>query len=1257
MKKLYLYLSALLAFAPVCLGLSGVVIDQSGSPVAGAQVTVAKLETYQVSLQRIVSGKPRSILATAKTDAFGTFTVPAPDGVVAVDVVADGYVASQDVEPGSASGVTISLTNATIIDGVVKSKGKPVAGAVIVTASDLGIRELAKSDEKGHFRLADPMSMESILVIHPAFALQPEVDLHKPIELDPGIAVKGSVLDEHGKAAAHATVIADEVAYVTADENGRFAFEHVRRSAHIRARSETGGGTATVSNGDVVVRLKAMTQVKAVVLDDEKKPIAGALLIASDAAGFDLAIAGDKGAFAIWSSSAKPEVHAYAGSTFVEESAIDIAKTHELIMKRLHVVEGTVRDEEGKPVAGVHVGFEQQSDQQDFMMQSVAMRTAARAVSGIDGHFRFHLSTGTHGRLTAMKPASPKTSSDLVTVAAAGLHDITLKLTRGIDIAGVVRDSRGQPVAGVAIRRGEQVSPRGMQLQEGDAWARTADDGTFHVAMEPGSTALVFAKSGYVSATEAVDVVPGVQPLAITLSSSVIVRGRVLHTDGTPVATEPIADQEMQTYAITKDDGSFELSFREAGSYTLRVGQHGRRKHVDAPADNVKLILDDGLTLRGRVVDAASHAPIDEFSVMVEHQDGQADSGENDTEAPGMFHVEGLEAGAVSVMVSAPHYLPARVDAQAGQTDAVVVSMKKGVPLHGRVHDAAGKPLEGVKVERGGGFEMSMENIEINTKADGTFELEGVSPEGTELAFSKKGYVNRRQKAVPPKGDELVDVELAPGVSVKGHVFDADGKPAVETEVSATSAVYGAEYASATTDASGAFEIEGLRAAHYDFTAGERGSALYASAPDVDIVRTHDITLRMQRKASGTLVGRVAGVNATQLMRTLEIDFNDGSMRGVINTDGSFRVPNVPVGMAKVKAEVATTNGMRQTRPAVVDVVADAETSVDLKFEEQRVVRGRVTHGGPAAYALLSFSGANWGSGQATTKEDGTYEVRLDPDRYSVTLTSAQGVAFPYHGEVDAASTSTFDIDIDTNLINVSAVDGETGEPMDGATVETFRAGTHSEMKVETRLGGMAAIEVPRGETRNVIVSKKGYANFSVEARDHDVVARMIHSAGAVVHVIDLRDGSTLSGYVVARDATGRVIASTSENEGDGKALLAIVPGEYRFSASAQGYGSETVHATVPGGDIRIALPRGGKLILRSNTELHGNARLLLPDGDVYVRCWCSGIADIELEGVTTTVEAVSPGSYTLEFTPKGGQPRRYPVTVVEGQTTPVQID
>jgi len=193
-----------------------------------------------------------------------------------------------------------------------------------------------------------------------------------------------------------------------------------------------------------------------------------------------------------------------------------------------------------------------------------------------------------------------------------------------------------------------------------------------------------------------------------------------------------------------------------------------------------------------------------------------------------------------------------------------------------------------------------------------------------------------------------------------------------------------------------------------------------------------------------------------------------------------------------------------------------------------------------------------------------------------------------------------------------------------------------------------------------VVASKSGYANASDNVTPNEsaaVTLRLSRTPGAVVRIVDVRDGRTLSGYVIARDAAGRVMASADQTDPDGTVTLPLAAGEYRISASAEGYGSHTVKATVPSGETRVPLPRGGNLSIRASRAINGSARLIQPDGEEYVRCWCSGIAAVKLEGRITFVDRISPGPYVLEVTLTDSKPRQYPVSVTEGQTTTVSID
>ena len=123
-------------------------------------------------------------------------------------------------------------------------------------------------------------------------------------------------------------------------------------------------------------------------------------------------------------------------------------------------------------------------------------------------------------------------------------------------------------------------------------------------------------------------------------------------------------------------------------------------------------------------------------------------------------------------------------------------------------------------------------------------------------------------------------------------------------------------------------------------------------------------------------------------------------------------------------------------------------------------------------------------------------------------------------------------------------------------------------------------------------------------------------------------------------------------------AVLAVqADGSYLLSTSASGYGTVAVPVTAPTQGLRIGLTPGGTLVIESERDLRGRVRLVQPDGEEYVRCWCNGIADIQFKGRRTSVENVTPGRYTVETVdaPEATAPRA--VVVREGQTSTIAIE
>src|SRR5439155_26494436 len=129
----------------------------------------------------------------------------------------------------------------------------------------------------------------------------------------------------------------------------------------------------------------------------------------------------------------------------------------------------------------------------------------------------------------------------------------------------------------------------------------------------------------------------------------------------------------------------------------------------------------------------------------------------------------------------------------------------------------------------------------------------------------------------------------------------------------------------------------------------------------------------------------------------------------------------------------------------------------------------------------------------------------------------------------------------------------ETGQPLAGAKVTSAPHGlTHTTAEATAGTDGIAALEVAGGEQTTITGSLRGYANASQDVTVNgtsSMTLRLLRAPVAVVRIVDARDGRTLGGYTIARDASGRVIASASEADSDGTITLPVPPGAYRFSA------------------------------------------------------------------------------------------------------------
>jgi uncharacterized GH25 family protein len=965
------------------------------------------------------------------------------------------------------------------------------------------------------------------------------------------------------------------------------------------------------------------------VVDDAGKPVGGATVTLDDLQSTTSAADGK-----FHFPHAREYANALRASTATGYASAPVSSPV-LQLKPAGQVMGTVRDEENQPLSGVIALVAGNGGSQ--------FTTTGRSGSfSLDGVLRSSL------RLLIAESALYSPESVTLDASAGDVkHDFVVHRKPAWEGRVVAAD--GAPVSGAAIIAIYSLSGSERELPTGIA---SGPDGRFRLRawLDPRMNVRLVALINGLPPGHPDAPLAESRPVTITLPRGVVVSGTVVDKDKKPVANVRIrpllasytqesenGDVPMEPWVTTDQSGRFAARL-PAGKVALKLVKRGylplnQTFEIAESMQPLNVSLNRIVGLSGVVVDTkdkpVAGVPITVGKTLVK-------SG-----VDGSFHLDEVEPG------------PAEIHFGTGNLDRHVTvpafGLKLVVPalriVRGKVIDAVTQqPIEKFEV---------VERSERTAAANGVFEVK--VPESVwQVTIVASGY--RSTDARLNATGEAITVALLPGPTLSGRVLDLKGLPAWNVRVAVSPVTSAGEESETKTEARGTFEFAGLTPARYDITA-ENKNGERAVAKDVDLSKVHEITLRLERPVAGTIVGSVNG--AERGTTFVEVENAPWSKSATADASGHYRVENVPPGPVVVYAELNRPDGTsRISRRVVVEATANAETRADLTFAPTVPVRGNVTRRGVPLNVQISFRGEKANSAHSTA--DGTYEIALEPGEYDVVLSTGTSInPIPFSKHVVINEPTTLDLAVDPASVPVSVVDFDTGEPIGGASVVAVSS-TDPLAKVQvTATDGTTSFELSRGEDFKLTATKRGYSNAveEIKGEGRAVQFRIRGKAGAIVRLVDAHDGHALSGYVNARDIIGRNGFFSNQAEADGTVSLPLPPGDYQISASAEGYGSETVNVQVPAGDIRIPLPPGGNLALTSAKSCGAKVRLIQRNGEPYVRCWCNGIAVISVDCPRTLVDHVSPGSYVVEVSSKGGATKRIPVTIVEGQTVTVPID
>jgi protocatechuate 3,4-dioxygenase beta subunit len=408
-------------------------------------------------------------------------------------------------------------------------------------------------------------------------------------------------------------------------------------------------------------------------------------------------------------------------------------------------------------------------------------------------------------------------------------------LESGCAVNGQVVDDAGGAVAGAAIRIGSNERLLGVPQAFSDA------QGYFTVADQPmqGEMLIEARAEGFVSPGAQRVTLPPLAPVSIALQRARRLAGRVLdQASAEPVVAASVvavrADDRpgqqgtrsqrtrQSARALSDDEGCFRLGGLLPGDLELQVTAAGYRSAArpativsDGDTSDLTIVLDRGLAISGRVVDAAG-APVGGAEVTAaEAARSRVPTRSEGLSAParsgpeGTFRVDGLAAGRWELAASDDGHRYATEVVEAGSND-VVLRMQAPGQVRGRVVGDDGAPLPEARVTASG---RGLTVRERPVDETGAFTLGEVTPGKIHIQAAAPGRA-AGSETVMVEADRAaeVTVTLKLGGTIQGRVV---GLPPADVE----RCTVAAGSAEVRTRADGTFLLEGVRDGAAEVTA------------------------------------------------------------------------------------------------------------------------------------------------------------------------------------------------------------------------------------------------------------------------------------------------------------------------------------------------------------------------------------------------------------------------------------------------------
>lgn len=932
--------------------LAGVVVDESGRPVQGADLKTS------LQMNPRLMNNPSAFLSggLSRSAESGRFRLGnlLPDFGYDLKVTRPGFAPLKMELPAREAGQRapdlriVLRSGRTAFGKVLDGAQRPIAGARVFLQPGVSgglsarLRQSRNperfegtSDTAGRFEVKSlPAGTYDLVVQSRGFAPLTVPGLVVPegkgatdlgtVMLSPGLTLKGIVTDSKG-----APVIAAEVrASATEKRDAMRAFSR---------QPETPADATTQADGSFVLEDRAPGE------------------------SLDLSVS-----------------HPGYGPGSAPGVAVPSEQPVRIVLQATARVSGKVTGPDRKPVAGAQVAVMEMSPASFGGMSRLMPGRPRRTVTDEEGAFVVEGVSPGAIEVSASAPRRQQARLEGLEVKPGQeLSGIDILLLPGGVVEGRVLSPDGRPVPGAEVSVIEP-STDGMGISRfSQLRAMTDGDGQYSIdGVPPGPRTVEANAEGYRRAVREVEVTPEPRSVDLVLERGLEVSGRVVDDAGNPVASVDVSLIAGQNFfdaprAMTGADGAFTIAGVQDGTYRLMARKEGYTLDglgesvtvSGAPVAGIELKLSSGGMITGRL----SGVELNQLSRVRVWANFEMNSGRVDPE--GNYQIPNLRPGSWEVTAVVPNTslrATGRVTLEPGAKEARLdLQFGDGYELRGIVL-RNGEPVASAALTlvRTGTVEGGMES----TDHQGSFRFGGLQEGAYKLTVSTPNGAHHEEK-VDIAGDREIRVELRTA-SLSGRVIDSlDQSPVSGVRISLEPAQPGDQplfLPDTQTDARGTFRMLEVGSGAWKLKAARDGYAPAERELQVDGSTPEEIELSLQPTEGVTVEALLPSGQAPDRIQVAVLGPQGETVASgsyPTGENGRTRISNVPPGRWEllVQSDVAAAAPVTVSVPGPpVRVVLPSSGMLRLKVPalvNDSTAKVVLTGAGGAPFRGIDFGG------------------------------------------------------------------------------------------------------------------------------------------------------------------------------------------------------------------------------------------------------------------------------------------------------------